>query len=136
MEFVIRDYAPYNGPQVLNLYRDVGWSNYYERPEMLERAFANSLCVLGAYRGEKLVGLIRAVGDGYSILFIQDILVLTEYQRRGIGTALVKAVMERYARVYQMELATDNEERTAAFYRSLGFTPLEELGCRGFIRIN
>ena len=81
------------------------------------------------------MGILRAVGDGHSILFIQDILVYPEYQHRGIGTALVKAVLEQYPHVYQIELATDNTEKTVSFYKSLGFRPMEEIGCRGFLKM-
>ena len=67
--------------EVVALYHAVGWSYYIRHPEVLEKAYANSLCTLGAYDGYKLVGLIRSVGDGYTILFIQDLLVLPAYQR-------------------------------------------------------
>ena len=130
----IEPYSHYDAAQILPLYQAVGWSNYFEHPEMLEKAYAGSLCVLGAYLGGKLVGIIRAVGDGASILFIQDILVLPEHQRKGIGTALMKAMLERYAHVYQIQLATDNTEKTIAFYKSLGFRPLQEIGCCGFMK--
>ena len=102
---------------------------------ILEEAYANSLCVLGAYDSDRLVGIIRAVGDGQTIVFVQDIIVLPEYQRKGIGTKLLKAVMEKYKDVYQMELLTDNTEKTKAFYRSVGFTASDDMGCVAFIRI-
>lgn len=102
---------------------------------MLKRAYESSLYIIGAYHGEKLVGIIRAVGDGASIVFIQDILVLPEYQRQGIGTALLKAILEKYSHVYQTELMTDNTEKTIGFYRSLGFTPAGECGCLAFMKI-
>ncbi len=130
----IKPYSHYKEAEILPLYRAVGWSNYYERPEMLRNAFENSLCVLGAYENERLIGVIRVVGDGYSILFIQDILVYPEYQRRGIGTGLIKALLEKYSNVYQIQLATDDTERTIAFYRSLGFRPMGEIGCCGFMK--
>lgn len=129
----IKLYQSYAEAEILALYRAVGWSSYYDRPRMVGAAFANSLCILGAYEEGRLVGFLRAVGDGASILFIQDIVVHPEHQRRGIGTALMRAILGRYPAVYQTELATDNTEKTVAFYRSLGFVPLEELGCRGFI---
>ena len=132
---IIEPYSHYVETEILPLYKAVGWSNYYERPQMLAKAYAGSLCVLGAYECGKLVGIIRAVGDGHSILFIQDILVFPEYQRRGIGTALMKTLLKRYAHVYQVELATDNTEKTIAFYKSLGFYPLHEIGCCGFLRM-
>lgn len=132
----IKEYTLYDAGEILPLYKSVGWTNYVRSPDMLEKAYRRSLLVLAAYEGESLAGVIRVVGDGCSIIFVQDVLVLPEYQRRGIGTALVRAVLERYSHVYQMELATDNTEKTSAFYRSLGFKPLEELGCRGFIKMN
>ena len=132
---VIKPYEHYNGYEILPLYRAVGWNNYYEHPKMLEKAFAGSLCILAAYEDKKLVGIIRAVGDGHSILFIQDILVEPAFQRRGIGTALMKTLLEQYAHVYQIELATDNTEKTIAFYKSLGFYPLHEIGCCGFMKM-
>ena len=75
------------------------------------------------------------VGDGHTIVFVQDILVRPQFQRRGIGSALLQAVLNRYAGVRQIELFTDNTPETAAFYRSMGFRELTELGCRGFMKI-
>lgn len=40
---------------------------------MLEKAYKNSLSALGAYKDDKLVGITCAVGDGVTIMFIQDI---------------------------------------------------------------
>ena len=130
----IKPYSQYREEEILPLYKAVGWSNYYEHPEMVEKAYANSLCILGSFDGDKPVGIIRAVGDGYSILFIQDILVHPDYQRRGIGTALMKALLDRYPHAYQIELVTDNTEKTIAFYKSFGFHNLSDIGCCGFMK--
>ena len=127
-------YLHYDKSEVLPLYESVGWILYVKHPDVLEKAFANSLYILGAFEEEKLVGLIRCVGDGHSIVFVQDLLVDPEYQRKGIGTALMQRVLERYAHVYQIQLSTDNTEKTKAFYRSLGFRSLEELGCCAFLK--
>lgn len=130
----IKPYSHYNEAEVMLLYRAVGWSNYYERPEMLRNAYENSLCIFGAYENDKLIGVIRAVGDGHSVVLIQDILVYPEYQRRGVGSALMGQMLRTYAHVYQVQLATDNTEKTMAFYRSLGFRPMGEIGCCGFMK--
>lgn len=131
----IREYKNFRLDEIVNLYRSVGWTNYLERARMLEQAYAGSLCVLGAFESDQLVGIIRAVGDGQTIVFVQDIIVLPEFQRKGIGTKLLKTLMEKYKDVYQMELLTDNTEKTKAFYRSVGFTASDELGCVSFIRM-
>lgn len=131
----IREYREYDEEVILNLYTSVGWSAYTSDPSSLEAGFSNSLLTLGAYEGDQLVGIIRAVGDGATIVLIQDILVLPKYQRRGIGTALLKALLARYPKVRQIQLATDNTEKTKAFYRSCGFREYEELGCCGFMKV-
>ena len=131
----IRKYTHYNENEILELYSSVGWTAYTDHPDSLRRGFENSLVILGVYTENDLVGILRAVGDGETIIFIQDILVHPEYQRQGIGTALLKEVLSRYSHVRQIQLATDNTEQTKAFYRSCGFRELSEIGCCGFMKI-
>ena len=119
---------------VLPLYEAVGWTNYTTKPEMLEVAYKNSLHIIGAFNDdEKLIGVLRGVGDGASILFIQDILVYPEYQHQGIGTKLLQLSLEKYKNVYQIQLATDDSTKTVSFYESNGFTNLTSLNCVSFI---
>ena len=130
----IREYTGYNEEEILGLYAAVGWTAYTDDPEALREGFARSLLTLAAYEDGRLAGLIRAVGDGSTIVFVQDILVFPDRQRQGIGTALLKAVLDRFADVRQIELLTDNTEKTIAFYRSMGFREFSEIGCCGFMR--
>lgn len=130
----IKEYASYNEADVLRLYASVGWTAYTADPEALRKGFANSLLTLAAYEGETLVGLIRAVGDGYTVVFVQDLLVLPAYQHQGIGSALLRAMLDRYRHVRQIELTTDSTEKTVAFYKSMGFREMSEFGCCGFMK--
>ncbi|HEM4412423.1 TPA: GNAT family N-acetyltransferase [Streptococcus suis] len=114
---------------VLELYASVGWTNYTDRPAMLQKALDHSLFVLAAYDGDRLVGLLRAVGDGHSIVFIQDILVLPPYQRQGIGRQLLEQAIAYFPGIYQLHLLTDNTEKTRSFYEALGFTAVDCLDC-------
>ena len=132
----IKEYQTYNEQEIIDLYQSVGWTNYTSCPEMLEEAYKNSLCILGAFEKEKLVGVVRVVGDGISIVFVQDILVLPEYQRQGVGSALMRAILKKYASVYQVELLTDSTEKSKAFYSSIGLVPVSELGCSAYIRMS
>ena len=119
---------------VLPIYEAVGWTNYTQNPGMLEVAYKNSLHVLAAFNEEGiLVGVLRAVGDATSILFIQDILVYPEYQHQGIGTKLLQQTLEKYKNVYQIQLATDDSKKTVSFYESNGFTSLTSLNCISFM---
>lgn len=135
MRFSIREYTEYKEQEILDLYQSVGWSNYTQNPEMLKNAYEHSLKIIGAYDEDKLVGIIRVVGDGYSIIYIQDILVLPEYQHQGIGTLLIKNVLDDYAQVYQKVLLTDDTEKTKEFYQSVGFTMDTDMDCRAFMKM-
>lgn len=119
-------------PEVLALYKSVGWSMYTRDPARLERALTHSLTVLSAYEGKQLVGLIRAVGDGETILFIQDLLVLPEYQRRGIGKQLIEALLARFPEVRQCVLLTDDDPKTRSFYKAAGFVESQQMGVIAF----
>ena len=134
MKITIREYETYQEEQILSLYKSVGWSAYYEKPAILRQAFRNSLCVFAAFDAHKLVGLIRVVGDGASVVFVQDILVRPEYQRKGIGRQLIAKLLERFASVRQLHLLTDDQPSTVGFYKAVGFTPVEDLHCRAFTR--
>ena len=132
MEYNITEYMDYNEQEILPLYESVGWVSYTNRPQMLQEAYLHSLKIYAAYVENKLVGIIRVVGDGSSVVFVQDLLIYPEYQRQGIGTALLKMIMEEYRDVYQLHLLTENTEKTIAFYKSLGFIMDTDIECRAF----
>ena len=121
---------------VLHLYQAVGWTNYTNQPQMLAQALTHSLAIYLARDGEKIVGLVRLIGDGFSSVFVQDLIVLPSYQRQGIGSALMKEALEDYKDAYQVQLVTDQTERTLGFYRSLGFETLSTYNCIGMTWVN
>lgn len=132
MEVIIKEYAVYKEAEILGLYTSLGWTNYTDNPEMLRNAYLNSFKIYGAYVDDKLIGIIRVVGDGYSVIFIQDLLVHPEFQRKGVGTLLLKKVLCEYDSVYQKHLMTEDTEKTILFYKSLGFVDNSEIGCKAF----
>ena len=121
---------------VLHLYQAVGWTNYTNQPQMLEQSLAHSLAIYLARDGEKIVGLVRLVGDGFSSVFVQDLIVLPSYQRQGIGSDLMKEALGDYKDAYQVQLVTDQTEKTLGFYRSLGFETLSTYDCTGMIWVD
>ena len=136
MEATLKEYTGYNEEEILGLYARLGWTNYTDKPEMLKNAYLNSLKIYGAYVDDKLVGIIRAVGDGFSVLFIQDLLVHPDFQRNGIGTLLLKRMLKEYENVYQMHLIMEDSEKTISFYKSLGFTDNSDVNCKAFSKYN
>lgn len=112
--------------ELVALYSSVGWASYTDEPERLQLAVRQSLRVVTAWDGESLVGLARVVGDGVSIVYLQDVLVHPDHARAGVGTLLIDAVFEPYSDVRQQVLITDDEPGQRAFYESLGFTEVHD----------
>lgn len=115
-----------NLKQLINLYQSVGWTSYTEKPELLQQAVHNSLYVLGAFNHDQLIGLIRVVGDGLTIIYIQDLLVLPAYQNKGIGSTLINKVRTEFRHVRQQVLLTMEEPETRAFYEKNGFSSCDQ----------
>ena len=130
MEVILKEYAVYKEAEILGLYTSLGWTNYTDNPEMLRNAYLNSLNIYGAYVDDKLIGVIRVVGDGYSVIFIQDLLVHPDFQRNGIGTLLLKRMLK------EMHLITEDSEKTISFYKSLGFSDNSDVNCKAFSKYN
>ena len=81
---------------LLALYSSVGWTNYTNNPAMLEEAVKASLWQLAVYDEEELVAYIRLVGDGHSVLLVQDLLVRPDHQRQGIGKKLLEEALATF----------------------------------------
>ena len=121
---------------VFYLYQAIGWTNYTNQPKMLEQSLSHSLVIYLALDGDAVVGLIRLVGDGFSSVFVQDLIVLPSYQRQGIGSSLMKEALEDFKEAYQVQLATEQTEENVGFYRSMGFETLSTYDCTGMIWVN
>lgn len=136
MDIKYKENSTFELNQLVELYKNVGWIGYSNKPSELNDAIKNSLFNIGAFDGEELVGLIRVVGDNISIIYIQDILVKENYQRLGIGSNLLQLVLNRYNNIKQIVLMTDNTEKTKLFYKRNGMGSFEEFNGVGFIKYN
>ncbi len=116
--------------QFIQMRQAVGWRLPPE--EAAARALPNSLYGVCAYVGERLVGTARVIGDGGLAYYIQDVIVLPEYQGQGIGAQLMDRVMA-YVRTHAAHNAVIGLMAAAGkepFYEKYGFTrrPNDRLG--------
>lgn len=123
---IYREQKNIDQPALLNLYNDAGWFVYTRNPEQLTQAIRQSLFVYTAWENEQLIGLIRVVGDGLTIIYVQDILVLKSHKRQGIGRKLMERILEEYRPVRQKVLLTDDTPETRSFYEALGFRSCDD----------
>lgn len=119
---------------IKDLYEDAGWVTYTSDISTLMSAIGSSLAVVSAWDNDKLVGLIRAVGDGQTIIYIQDIIVLNLYKRNGIGSRLLYCILDKYNNVRQKVLITDDTDETRAFYEANGFMSCDKKRITAFVR--
>ena len=122
--------------QLEHLYNDVGWYAYTQDVDVLQKALNKSLEVLSAWNGEKLIGLIRVVGDGLTIIYIQDILVLNAYQNQGIATQLMQRVLKQYENVRQKVLLTEEASDVRHFYEKNAFQSCDKGTLVAFAKLN
>jgi len=82
---------------------------------------------IGAFDGERLVGVMRLLTDGYEWTVVTDFLVEPEYRRRGIGSALMRRAADRaIGRLAVAQIPPGTE----GFFRRLEVMPAYE----GFVR--
>ena len=104
-----KTFAPAALAEIRRLYLLAGWCEEADDVSFLPPLFAGSTVVLSAWSGEHVVGIGRAISDGVSDAYIQDVVVAPGSRRRGIGwIGLVGA------------------PGTDAFYASLGFCAPED----------
>ena len=75
-----------------------------------------------------LVGFVTAITDGVFAAFIPLVEVLPDFQRRGIGSALVERMLDRLRECYSIDLVCDDD--VAPFYERLGGTRIGAIAWR------
>jgi len=136
MTIIFKNNKNINREQVERLYNDVEWYAYTQDIDVLQQAIEQSLEVVSAWDGDELVGLIRIIGDGLTIIYIQDILVLNAYQNRGIATQLVQQILEKYKSVRQKVLLTEEAPDVRHFYEKNGFQSCDKGSLVAFAKMN
>ena len=86
----------------------VGWANPPAPATLLKMLEASSHFWL-ALDGDRLVGYIRAISDGFYSAFLPELEVLPEYQGMSIGTALLTYLLEDLSGFYSIGGTCDDE---------------------------
>lgn len=81
---------------------------------------------------EKVVGFITAISDGVQAAYIPLLEVLPEYQGRGIGSELVRRMLEDLKHLYQIDLLCD--PGVQPFYERFGMKRATGMMIRNYDR--
>ena len=116
------EFAPEFLRAAARLYQIAGWVDENDECLFLGAALKNSCAVCAAWDdGGALVGMGRALGDGVSDAYIQDVVVDPAFRRRGVGGAIVRTIVAELRRRGVDWIGLVGEPGTEEFYRSLGF---------------
>lgn len=106
-----------------SLRKSVGWNELSSR--QVERSLHHSSYFVAARHNGKAIGMARLVSDGGYIAYIADVIVLPEYQGRGIGNTMINMLMQHIQdnmcegeTVFVNLMAAKDKE---PFYRKFGF---------------
>ena len=122
--------------QLKGLYEDAGWITYTCDMDKLQRAIEGSLYVVTAWYKEELVGLLRVIGDGETIIYLQDLIVKRAHRRHKIATEMVEKVIRKFPGVRQKVLIAEDTEDIRGFYEEVGFMACDSGDFIGFIRFD
>lgn len=93
--------------------------------EHARKALQNGLINVSAIYNGKLVGMGRLVGDGAMYWYLQEIIILPQFQRKGIGTMIVNHLVD-YAKANSVAgkfttIGGVSAKGKEPFYKKMGF---------------
>ena len=102
-------------------------TGFMNRPlNQVEDALKNGLFNVSAIYNGKVIGMGRLIGDGAMYWYLQDIIILPEYQRKGIGKSIVNRLIEHIENTAIpntcIEVGLSAVKGKEAFYEKLGFS--------------
>jgi len=115
-------------------------TGFMDRPlEQVQKALENGLFNVSAICEGKVVGMGRLVGDGAMYWYLQEIIVLPEYQGEGIGKSIVNRLIEHIKSTAipgtGVEVGLTAVKGKEPFYEKLGFS-LGSSGMKQWIEID
>ncbi len=112
----------------------VGWPQP-PTPEACLRILGAADRVLLALEPDRraVIGFITALCDGVFAAYIPLLEVLPAYQGRGIGTRLVRGMIDRLSEHYMIDAICDPD--VAPFYERCGLRVVTGVACRNYERL-
>jgi spermidine synthase len=107
--------------QIIALYSSQGWWDKGDKTALASALVRNSHCFLIALDKDRVVGMGRALSDGVSDAYLQDIAVLKEYRGQGLGSTIVRSLKERLKADGIKWVGLIAQDGSRAFYENLGF---------------
>lgn len=99
------------------LYDHVGWGRPVTESELGD--VLSSGPAVGAWDGDELVGIVRALSDGHLAAYVEDVMVHERCRHLGVGSALMARLLRELEDVAVVTLFC--APSTGPFYEQQGF---------------
>ena len=127
-EIVVQLIRSWDNDEIADLYRNGGWWKEEYDPAALVSLIQGSFSFAVAIdkKTGRAIGMGRVISDGVSDGYIQDLVVLPEYRKSGIGREMVSALVRQSIQSGITWIALIAEPGTEQFYLPLGFKPMKD----------
>jgi aralkylamine N-acetyltransferase len=114
--------------QIVELYRAQGWWLACDegRKELIPSLIAGSQCFVVATDGGSILGMGRALSDGVSDAYIQDLTVRCDCRNKGIGKMILQTLLDRLRADGIVWIALIAEPGSKNLYQRAGFREMSE----------
>lgn len=111
------------------LYKDAEWwhEDYESDISFIEQIVKGSFLFAAAFdESGKMIGMGRVLSDGCSDAYIQDVVVLQDHRKKGIGRAIIDFLVNELKERGIDWIGLIGEPGTESFYSHLGFKRLKD----------
>ena len=123
----LTDPTPDDLRRIVSLYFEAGWlPSRAENPDLISRIISGSHCFVTAAADCRIIGMGRAISDGVSDAYIQDVTVDAAYRGQGIGTKIIRKLVGRLREDGVAWIGLIAERNSHDFYRPLGFKKMPD----------
>ena len=136
MDFSIKKTIDVN--DFIKIRKDLNWNDI--SPMLVERAINGSMINISVFDNDRCIGIGRIVGDGALKGMLTDIMVLNEYQSRGVGKLIITSLINELENMvnngecFQLEASPTANNRDFYIKCGLKYKPENQDGVYLWIR--
>ena len=127
-EIEIRFVKSWPEDEIVKLYKTGGWWKDSYDKSAISHLIKGSFCfaVVIDKKTKKTVGMGRVLSDGVSDGYIQDLVILPEYRKKGIGKKLTCSLINYCKSKGITWIALVSEPNQENFYKKIGFKEMKK----------
>lgn len=123
---ILKNPSPVQTETIISLYKQAGWwKDSSDNPELVNRIIHGSHCFIVVSTKDGIIGMGRAISDGASDAYIQDVMVDKSSQGQKIGSQIIQKLVEHLHADGLKWIGLIAENNSQPFYENLGFTKMK-----------